>query len=111
MGSANCTGDMMRETTSRRNLLIALAGFTATAVAAPALQVVPSHAEILLPVPIRSRPSDPIYAAMERYIRLDQIHVSLSDSDFGAAAALDAYRARRMLAQTAPISREGLAAL
>src|SRR5262245_15248854 len=90
---------------SRRNLFLALGGIAA----APAAQALP------VPVPptppIRPISSDPIFAAMERWIRLDQISTSLSGTAAGDAARLEAYRARRQLAQTAPVTVEGLAAL
>jgi len=77
----------MRETTSRRNLLFALAGLT-TAAALPALPAVPSQAEILPPVPIPQRSSDPVFAAIERWRRLDEIATAMNGTDFEAAATL-----------------------
>ena len=94
--------------TSRRNLLAALASF----IAAPTVQALPAPVPIeTLPPPVSPQPGDPVFAAMERWQRLEEIALDLAHTDFGAAAALDARRARLMLAQTAPTTAEGLTAL
>ena len=96
--------------TSRRNLLMALAGLTTAAAAAPVVQALPIPVEAS-PQPVLPRSTDPVFAAMERWTRLEVIALDLERTEFGAAAVLDARRARLMLAQTAPTTREGLTAL
>jgi hypothetical protein len=90
---------------------MALARLTTVAATAPALQATPSAAETLPPVPIRPHPSDPVFAAMERWQRLEQISIAMEGADFEAAAILDVRRARLMLAETRPTSVAGLNAL
>jgi hypothetical protein len=99
--------------TSRRNLLAALTGFATAAVAAPAVQALPVPIETppLPPLPIRPRPDDPVFAAIERWTKLEEISVAMEGTDFEAAAILDARRARLLLATTAPTTLAGLNAL
>src|SRR5262245_4094985 len=84
---------------SRRNLFLALGGIAA----APALPVPVQAAQ---PRPISS---DPIFAALEGWIRLDKAATALAGTEAGDAATLAAYRARRLLAMTSPTTLAGLA--
>jgi len=93
---------------SRRNLFLALGGLAAAS-AAPVAQALPAPIDVL--PPIGPRPDDPIFAAMEQWIRMDQMVVSRSNTEYGSDAASAACCARRMLARTVPVTLEGVAAL
>jgi hypothetical protein len=106
--------------TSRRNLLGIFAGFTTAAVAAPVVQALPVPAEEApnelsgirnLGRACAGTSSDPVFAAIERWTKLEEISVAMEGTDFEAAAILDARRARLLLATTAPTTLAGLNAL